>query len=387
MTIKPPFPVPLSHHLPETLPLLMGAGPVPIPQEVALAATRVINHLGAPMDKIVDGIKEMGQYVFQTSSNKIFGISGPSSAAMEMAVTSLLWPGRRVLVLNLGTFSARFSDLARGVGAHVDELFPKPLSAFHAADVKAQLEKHHYDVLTIVQGETSCGIKNVELEAIVKLAKSYGVLTIVDAVSTLSTMPLPMDEWQIDIVVTGGQKGLSSMAGVSLIAFSEHAFDVLMKREAPMPHWCLDARRAYKFWVMHEYHYTAPVNGLMALYEALRLICQETLELRFERHEASSWGLQRAVENMGLSLYAPSHCRLNSVVAITNPDTVNSKDLLAYIKKHHNIELSGAFGLPVIRVGQMGEQCRPENVNRVVSALSDAYRHFGVDLEKLKLCV
>src|SRR4051812_23181525 len=113
----------LSELLPSEPTLLMGAGPVPIPREVAMANSMIISHLGESMKKIVSRVKLMGQYVFQTNSTKIFGIAGPSSAAMEMATTSLLWPGRKVLVLNLGTFSARFAELAKGVGADVTEVF------------------------------------------------------------------------------------------------------------------------------------------------------------------------------------------------------------------------------------------------------------------------
>ena len=123
MKIQPPQTSPIIDILPKKPILLMGAGPVPIPKEVAQANTMIISHLGVSMKQVVSRIKEMGQYVFQTQSTKILGIAGPSSAAMEMATSSLLWPGRKVLVLNLGTFSARFTDLALGVGATVTELF------------------------------------------------------------------------------------------------------------------------------------------------------------------------------------------------------------------------------------------------------------------------
>ena len=375
---------PISQILPAKLPLLMGAGPVPIPQEVALANTLVINHLGASMNEIVDGIVSMGRSVFQTKAH-VFGISGPSSAGMEMAVTSLLYPGRSVLILNLGTFSQRFSELARGVGADVTEIYPRPLSCFTVEEVKSALESKKFDVLTIVQGETSCGIKNINLEAICKLASSYNVMTIVDAVSTLTTMPLEMDNWNIDVAITGGQKGLSSVAGVSLVAFSHRAFDFVSSRKIPMPHWCLDPRRAQKFWELHEYHYTAPVNGVLALYEALRLICEETLPKRFERHKMSSEGFQRSLEEMGFELHAPSWCRLNSVVAIKNRENVPVKELLAFMKKQFNIEISGAFGLDIIRVGQMGEQARPENVKAVLQAITESYKYYGVSPIQLKV--
>src|SRR5690606_873500 len=129
---------------------------------------------------------------------------------------------------------------------------------FSVEQVKKALEADKFDVLTLVQGETSCGVKNVELEAIVKLAKSYGVKVIADGVCTISTMDFQVDEWGIDIAVVGGQKGFSSIAGVSLIVFSEETYEFVNKREILMPHWCLDPRRAFKFWNLGEYHYTAP---------------------------------------------------------------------------------------------------------------------------------
>lgn len=380
MKIQAPNFSPLIQILPEKATLLMGAGPVPIPRVVAEANSIVISHLGESMKLIVSRIQAMGQYIFQTSSKKIFGIAGPSSGAMEMAVTSLLWPGRKVLVLNLGTFSHRFAELSRNVGADVVELLPHGHEPFHLEDVKAALQKEKFDVLTMVQGETSCGVKNVELEAIVKYAKSIGVRTIVDAVCTLSTMNLPMEEWGIDVVVVGGQKGLSAIPGISMIAFAEETFEFVSQRTERMAHWCLDPRRAYRFWGLGEYHYTAPVPGVLALHEALRLICEETLEARFERHLTSSKTLQHCLTIMGLELFTPDDYRLNSVVAIKNPNKVITKDLIAYMIKQYGVEISGAFGLDIIRIGQMGEQCRPENLRRVIEALGAGYEHLGVKL-------
>lgn len=379
MKIAKPVIKPFQDVLPKKLTLLMGAGPVPITPEVAHANTVVISHLGDTMREIADGIQKMGQYIFQTSSTKVFGISGPSSAAMEMAVTALLWPGRKALVLNMGTFSARFGDLARGVGAEVTELTADG-RAFNVAEVKAALEANKYDVLTLVQGETSCGVKNIELEQIAKLAKSYGVRVIADGVCTISTMPLLVEEWGIDIAVVGGQKGFSSVSGVSLITFSEEAYAFVNAREVNMPHWCLDPRRAYKFWSLGEYHYTAPVPGVLALYEAMRLICEETNEKRYERHLKSSLALQSALEVMGFELHTPSAYRLNSVLAIKNKNNVNVKELIKYLITTESVEISGAFGLDIFRVGQMGEQCRPHNVIRLLEALGAGYKHFGVEL-------
>jgi alanine-glyoxylate transaminase/serine-glyoxylate transaminase/serine-pyruvate transaminase len=378
--ILPPSDLPLSNLLPSEPILLMGAGPVPIPHAVAQANGVVINHLGKTMDEVIHRVKKMAAYAFQTHSEHIFGISGPSSAAMEMAISSVLTKGRKVLVLNLGTFSARFGQMASGMQADVVEL-KNENEPFTVEQVEQALSKDQFHAVTIVQGETSCGVKNIHLEQIAKVVKDHGALMIVDTVCTLTTMPLYMDKWGLDIVVTGGQKGLSSIPGVSLIAYSQKAWDVVNDRISPCPHWCLDPRRAEKFWKHRQYHYTAPVPGILAIHEALRLICNETLEKRFERHEISSKALQAGILAMGLELFIPEPFRLNSVVSIINPNQIESTKLIQYMINTFKVEISGAFGLDIVRIGQMGEQCRSHNLFKVLYALGMSFQHFGHDLD------
>jgi alanine-glyoxylate transaminase / serine-glyoxylate transaminase / serine-pyruvate transaminase len=381
-SILPPKDLPLSDILPSEPLLLMGAGPVPIPQMVANANGVVINHLGSTMNQVIDRVVLMAQYAFQTSSDKIFGISGPSTAAMEMAITNLLWPGRKALVLELGIFSARFRELAEGVGAEVVSLKPNGMTPVTALMVRKYLEQDQdIDLLTIVQGETSCGIRNVELQQIAAVAREFGVLVVVDAVCTLTTIPLEMDEWGLDCVVTGGQKGLSSIPGVSLIAFSAKAWEVVENRKTRCPHWCLDGRRAYSFWSLKRYHYTAPVPGILALHEALRLICQETLGRRFKRHHQSSCALQEGLLAMGLKLLVPHEYRLNSVIAVEVPASVDIPDMLQRMIDNFHVEISASFGLSAVRIGQMGEQCRHHNLHKVLYATGMSFLGSGVSVD------
>jgi alanine-glyoxylate transaminase / serine-glyoxylate transaminase / serine-pyruvate transaminase len=379
--LSPPPLAPLDSILPSEPLLLMGAGPVPIPHAVARANGVVINHLGETMDRVILNLKGMARYAFQTQSDKIMGVAGPASAAMEMAVCNLLWSGRRVLCLKTGTFSARLGEMAACVGADVTVLETETGRPVTAEMVRSALARERYDVVTLVQGETSCGVLNGELPEIARLAREHGALTIVDAVVTLSTMPLEMDRWGLDAVVTGGQKGLSSIPGVSLIAFSERAWGTIQRRREPPSHWCFDAVRAQRFWGEHQYHYTAPVPGILALYEALRLVCEEGLPQRHERHRISSQSLQAGLEAMGLRLFIPREHRLNSVVAIRVPDGVRSTAVLTYMSRKFRVEISGAFGLDVVRIGQMGEQCRSHNLFKVLYATGMSFRHFGVKLD------
>lgn len=300
---------------------------------------------------------------------------------MEMAITNLVWPGRKVLSINNGFFSSRMAEMAERCGGIVTRYDLQTGQSADPTEVEKLLKKECYDVLTITQGETSCTVWNRELKAITQLAHNYNVLSVVDAVCTLSTMPLEMDNWKIDVVITGGQKGLSSIPGVSLIAFSEHAWPVIINRSAPMPHWCLDVRLARQFWEEKGYHYTAPVSGVMALHEALRLVCLETLGKRFERHAICSTALQQAIESMGLKLFVQTNSRLRSVVGISLPNGVEGKHILNTMSSVYGVEISGSFGLPIVRIGQMGEQCRAPNLFKVLHALGMSIKSAGIALD------
>ena len=381
MPFSPPETQQLDAILPTEPLLLMGAGPVPISHAVSRANGVVINHLGETMDAVISNVKLMGRYAFQTVSDKIIGVSGPASASMEMAITNILWPGRSVLALSMGTFSGRMAEMAEGVGADVTILESSGVAPVRLEQVREALAKERFDVVTLVQGETSCGVEMKCLPEVAQLAKEHGALLVVDAVCTLTTMPMQMDEWGVDIAIAGGQKGLSSIPGVSLIAFSDDAWQTIESRKARQPHWCLDAVRAQTFWGSQQYHYTAPVPGILALHEALRQICEETLPLRFERHRISSIALQAGIEAMGLRLFVPIKDRLNSVVAICTPKDTDSAQVRKIMSNRFNVEISGAFGLDIMRIGQMGEQCRSHNLFKVLYALGMSCRQKGVDLD------
>ena len=380
--IAPPVSIePLDDILPDEPLLMMGAGPVPVPARVAAANSIVINHLGDTMAHIIDQVKRMSAYVFQTQSARILGVAGPGSAAMEMAVSNLVEPGDDCLCVCNGFFSNRLAELVDRAQGSAVRLNVDAGSGATVKSVIEHIDRNRPKVLTIVQGETSNTVCNKNLEAICRAARDYNCLIIVDAVCTLSTMPLDMDAWGIDAVITGGQKGLSSIPGVSLVAFSERAWQVIQERKSPMRHWCLDARLADQFWYQKSYHYTAPVSGVLAIHEALRLICSETLPIRFERHLRSSTALQAGIEAMGLDLFIGPQHRLNSVVGIALPAGIDQGELLTTMSRVYRVEISGSFGANIVRIGQMGEQSRAHNVFRTVHALGATLSALGSNVD------
>jgi alanine-glyoxylate transaminase/serine-glyoxylate transaminase/serine-pyruvate transaminase len=381
MRYRPPAVVPLDRILPDEPLLMMGAGPVPVPAMVAHANSIVINHLGETMNRVIEQVKEMARYVFQTQSARVLGVAGPASAAMEMAICNLVEPGTKVLSVCNGYFSRRLAEMAVRCGADVALLELGGTETADPAQVEAAIKRERPAILTIVQGETSNTVWNRHLPEICAIARQYEVLVVVDAVCTLSTMDMEMDTWGVDAVITGGQKGLSSIPGVSLLAFSEQAWKRIESRNAPMAHWCLDARLADRFWNLKSYHYTAPVSGIMAIHEALRLICTETLPARFHRHELSSHALQAGIEAMGLRLHVPKDARLNSVVGITLPEGVSGDQVRAHMSQVYRVEVSGAFGLEILRIGQMGEQCRAHHVFRTLHAFGSSLKAVGAQID------
>jgi aspartate aminotransferase-like enzyme len=381
-TVACPTVLPLSSILPEEPLLMMGAGPVPIPDAVAKANGVVINHLGSTMAAVIGQVKAMARYVFQTESKWVMGVAGPGSAAMEMAITNLAWKDTRVLSICNGFFSERMAEMARRTGAHVETLKVENREAADTQAIADAIDRFRPEIVTIVHGETSNTVWNRSLQSIASIARAAGALVVVDAVCTLSTMPLHMDDWGIDAEITGGQKGLSSIPGVSLLAFSEAAWERIKTRPVPPSHWCLDATLAANFWHNASYHYTAPVSGVLALHEALRLVCAETLERRFARHWRCSGALQAGIEALSLKLYVPKASRLNSVVGIELPEGLSGSDVCAHISRHHHVEIAGSFGAPIVRIGQMGEQCREHHLFRTIHALGRTMVDLsvGVDL-------
>jgi aspartate aminotransferase-like enzyme len=360
---------------------MMGAGPVPIPAKVAAANGIVINHLGDTMAQIIEQVKVMSRYVFQTENGHILGVAGPGSAAMEMAIVNLVEPGSKVLSVCNGFFSNRLAEMAERVEADVVKLIVEDGVGASPDLVEQYIVQHKPQVLTIVQGETSNTVCNYHLAEIARIAKKYDCLVIVDAVCTLSTMQFEMDEWGIDAVITGGQKGLSCIPGISLVGFSSKAWQFIQSRKDQLRHWCLDAKLADQFWYKKSYHYTAPVSGILAIHEALRLVCSETLPTRFERHLRCSQALQAGIEGMGLELYVNQQARLNSVVGIKMPVEVDSKKLLSTMSTRHKVEISGSFGPSIVRIGQMGEQCRVHNLFRTLHAFGASFNSLGQKLD------
>jgi len=268
--------------------LLMGPGPSPVDYRVYQAMTApVVGHLDPACLGLLAELQRLLRYVFGTASRFVMALSGTGSSGMEAAIANFVEPGDEVAVFVNGHFGERIAEMAGRWGATVRRFEAPWGEAFRPDQIGEALSGLRPKLVAIVQAETSTGVRNPVREA-AAAAHASGALFLVDAVTALGAMPVDFDASGIDICYSCTQKGLGKPPGLSPIALSDRAVEMLHRRTRKPAAWYLDLRLLEEYWFEpHRYHHTVPVSLFYALHEALRLIEEETLEARFERHCAN----------------------------------------------------------------------------------------------------
>ncbi|MGH2792970.1 MAG: pyridoxal-phosphate-dependent aminotransferase family protein [Actinomycetota bacterium] len=357
--------------------MLFGPGPSDVPSSVLEAMSRpVIGHLDPAFVVLLDDVARMLRETFRTANEVTFAASGTGSAGMEMSMVNLLEPGDRAVICVAGVFGERLAEIARRCGAEVTEVragwgSPVPDDAV----AEALDEGGPAKLVALVHAETSTGMRQ-PVERIASLAREHGALVVVDAVTSLAGIPLLVDEWGIDVCYGGTQKCLSVPPGLSPITFSARAMDAVRTRKEPVRSWYLDVTLVTKYWGSDRvYHHTAPISMVYALHEGLRLVLEEGLEARWDRHERLGAKLQAALVEMGFELLAADGFRLPQLTAAALPPGVDERAARARLLERFGIEVGGgigAFAGRAWRIGLMGESCREEKVERLLTAIATA---------------
>jgi alanine-glyoxylate transaminase / serine-glyoxylate transaminase / serine-pyruvate transaminase len=355
--------------------LLMGPGPSLVdPRVLKAMGSPLMGHLDPQFLKMLDQIQSLLRYVFQTENPLTLAVPGTGTAAMETAVANLTEPGDRVLVCVKGYFGGRIAEMAERYGAEVETIRRPWGEAFTAEEVKSALKIHPVKWVAVVHAETSTGVLQ-PLEGIVEAVHSSGALLIVDAVTSLGGIPLGIDEAGIDVCYSGSQKCIGSPPGSSPITLGSKAVDALERRKKPVGSWYLDLKLLKKYWSEERvYHHTAPISTCYALHEALRIIAEEGLEARWQRHCQNAELLWEGLEEMGLELHVPKEHRLHVLTTVRVPEGVNELQARRNLLEKYNIEIGGGLGElkdKVWRVGLMGYTSRRENVVLFLDALKD----------------
>lgn len=359
--------------------ILMGPGPSDVYPEVLAAQARpTVGHLDPLFVGMMDELKSLIQYAFQTKNEMTMAVSAPGSAGMETCFVNLVEPGEKVIVCRNGVFGERMRQNVERVGAIavvVDNEWGTPVDP--VAVETALKANPDAKFLAFVHAETSTGALS-DAKTLCALAKQYGCLSIVDAVTSLGGVELRVDEWGIDAIYSGSQKCLSCVPGLSPVSFSPAAVEKLKNRKTPVQSWFLDQSLVMAYWTSaggkRSYHHTAPVNALYALHESLRLLAEEGLENAWKRHQDMHLVLRAGLEKLGLKFVVAEDSRLPQLNAIYIPEGVDDAAVRARLLKDYNLEIGaglGALAGKAWRIGLMGFGARRENVALCLRALEE----------------
>ena len=368
---------------------LLGPGPSDVsPRVLAAMARPTIGHLDPAFVGLMDEIKALLQYAFQTENALTMPVSGPGTAGMESCVVNLVEPGDTVIVCQNGVFGGRLKAMAERCGAevvHVEDPWGRAISP---EKLEAALNDHPgAKAVAFVHAETSTGVLS-DAATLAGLARAHDCLTIVDTVTSLGGSPLYVDAWGLDAVYSGSQKCLSCTPGLSPITFSDRAVAVVQDRTTPVQSWFMDVSLVVGYWgtgTKRSYHHTAPINALYSLHESLLMLREEGVAQAWARHERNHRALRAGLEALGMTFIVPESERTPQLNAVSVPEGVDEAAVRRRLLDDFNLEIGaglGALAGQIWRIGLMGYSSRPENVMRCLEALGTVLAEEGLSVSK-----
>jgi len=368
-----------SPHFPDLNPptrILLGPGPgMTHPRVVRAMVAPTLGHLDPELLKIYAEEQELLRYVFRTTNEWTFAVSGTGTSGMEAALTNLIEPGDEVLACVHGYFGERLAEIAVRQGARVERL-NRPLGAiFEVDEIEAALKQNKYKLLTIVHAETSTGAEQLHIGKIAAAAHRHGALLVLDTVTSLGGILVEIDEWEVDLAYSASQKNLGAPSGLAPITVGPRAREIIERRSSLAKSFYLDLELYANYWGGdHAYHHTASSSLHFALREGLRVIAEEGLENGFARYRANAEHLWRGLEQIGAPPFIPIGYRLPSLTTARVPPGVEPHGIRSRLLSEYNIEVAAGFGPlkdQVWRIGLMGYSSRRENITLLLAALQE----------------
>ena len=368
---------------------LMGPGPSDVsPRVLGALARPTIGHLDPLFVQLMDEIKGLLQFAFQTDNELTLPVSAPGSAGMEACFVNLLSPGDTVIVCQNGVFGGRMKENVERCGATpvmVEDAWGEPVSI---DKVEAAFAAHpEASVLAFVHAETSTGVRS-DAAALCALAAHNDALSIMDTVTSLGGIDVKVDQWGADAVYSGTQKCLSCVPGISPVTFSPRAVARIEARQHKVQSWFLDMQLVMGYWggsSKRAYHHTAPVNDLYALHESLVMLQEEGLEAAFARHLRNHSALVAGLEAMGLSMAVAAPYRLPQLNSVVIPEDVDDAAVRSALLQEFDLEIGaglGALAGKTWRIGLMGYGSSERNVIRCLNALEAVLGRQGAGISK-----
>ena len=368
---------------------LMGPGPSDVsPRVLASMARPTVGHLDPMFIGMMDEVKTLLQYAFQTQNALTMPVSAPGSAGMETCFVNLVEPGDKVIVCQNGVFGGRMKENVErcgGTAIMVQDDWGKPVDPNKLEDA---LQTHpDAKLVAFVHAETSTGAQS-DAQTLVKLAHQYDCLTIVDAVTSVGGTALKVDEWEIDAIYSGTQKCLSCVPGISPVSFSERAVERIKNRQTRVQSWFMDMSLVMGYWgggAKRAYHHTAPINTLYALHESLVMLQEEGLENAWARHALHHQALKAGIEAMGLHFVVDEAYRLPQLNSVTIPACVDEAAVRNALLNNYSLEIGaglGALAGKIWRIGLMGFGSNQKNVLNCLGALDAVLSDMNAPIQR-----
>ena len=375
-----------SFHPPQRT--LMGPGPSEInPRVMAAMSLPAIGYLDPVFVEMMEELKGLLRYTFQTKNALTFPVSGPGSVGMEYCFVNLVAPGDKVVVCRNGVFGGRMIENVQrcgGIPIIVEDAWGEPVDPDKLED--ALKKNPETRLVAFVHAETSTGVQS-DAKTLVEVAHKHNALTIVDAVTSLAGSPVLVDEWNVDAIYSASQKCLSCTPGLSPVSFSDRVVDYVKARKDKIHSWFMDMNLLLGYWgaTNRTYHHTAPTNSLYALHEALLILKEEGIENAWARHQRHHTALKAGLEAMGLKFLVKEGARLPQMNAVHIPEAIRERE--AEVRKtlltEFNLEIGAGLGPlagKIWRIGIMGYSCKPENVMLCLSALGSVLSDMGLPI-------
>jgi len=344
-------------------------GPTPCPIEVLQVMTRqMINHRGGEFGQILNKVTANLKQLFQTKGD-VFLLTGSGTGGLEAAIVNTLSPGDKVLSVAVGVFGERFGTIAQQFGA---EVIPLRFDWGKAADADAVRQalkaEPKIKAVLVTHNETSTGVTN-DLAAINSIVKEFDKLLLVDAISSLGSVDLPVDDWHCDVTVTASSKGWVAPPGLAMVSVSQETWQDPSKAKMPRFYW--DFAHAKSYLEKGQTPWTPAISTVFALLVSLEMMLKEGLPNIIARHARVGKAARAGIKSLGLSLFADENYASNTVTAVASSDGLDTKKMLKLLREEHQIILSGGqqrLDGKIFRIGHLG-WVTEDDIKAVILAL------------------
>jgi alanine-glyoxylate transaminase/serine-glyoxylate transaminase/serine-pyruvate transaminase len=362
--------------------ILMAPGPSNLhPRVLQALIAPLTGHKDPYFLAVMEETSALLRQVFKTTNRAVFALPATGGSGMEASLINLLEPGDTVVIGSAGFFANRMVDISNRLRdvktVVVNGVWGQPVDNQELIDAVRTRKPR---VLAVVHGETSTGVEQ-PFDGLAEVCQEVGAMLVVDAVATLGGVPLAVDDLGIDLCYTGSQKCLSAPPGLAPLSLSDRALQRIETRRTPVQSWYLDLGLHARFWdTEHIYHHTAPILNVYALREALRIIVEEGVAARFERHRRHASALRAGLEALGLRQLADPAHRVTSVTTVLTPPDVSAAAVREMLLEEFNLEIAGGLGDyadRMWRIGIMGHSAQQANVMLLLAALEHALTRQG----------